>query len=201
MKTLRWIWILTLLAHLPAAMAQSGPQVPESHVDRVTRLMDQDPRFAAEVTRVMADLEALKGRPTARLRGKDLGEAALEDLQRRSRSLQAEVEESQNVGLSSTWDVIVVGAGLHDEIITTELERQNPFLRVLTVHSEDRLPPPVCGTGGVGAREAALRDVIALRRAESRGDVLLGDRVLSVQPSESTGSAGFTVALESGIQA
>jgi hypothetical protein len=144
-----------------------SPLDPDTNVGAIYRLMREDPRTAEILERLLNDGEYFERNPDDRSALPEaqrralvamarqpetrrvLVEAALDDLTVRSRSVEARLKEARETGTSGpAYDVVVVGAGIHDQILNNVLTKERPGLRVLTIEQSDSV---ASNFGGVPA--------------------------------------------------
>lgn len=107
------------------------------------RLENDREYFATNPNATSSVSESERRRIVAMARNGDIGkllfEAALEDLRLRSRELARSLASAKRTGVTNTraqvWDIVIVGGGIHDQIINNTLTARNPNLRVLSIET------------------------------------------------------------------
>ena len=147
--------LLLAAALAPSLRAQpAGALDTERNLGALYEVLSNDYRTAGTVSRLENDAayfatnpnantsvsEAERKKIVAMARNGDINrllfEASLEELRFRSRELRRLLDATRGGTpnpKAQVWDVLIVGGGIHDQIINNVLSSSNPNLRVLTV--------------------------------------------------------------------
>ncbi|MEZ0230789.1 MAG: hypothetical protein ACAI25_19370 [Planctomycetota bacterium] len=163
-----------------AAVAQDGDLFGEESVLReLYRLVREDYRTAAILRRLEADSSYFETNPAPKtsvpdgdrrravalarneLTNRLLVEGALEDLRARSRTILEGLERARatnaTVPESQVWDSIVVGAGIHDQVLNNTLAKDSADLRVLTIERSNVVASNFANAGDGGRVNSTTR--------------------------------------------
>src|SRR6516164_7783025 len=87
--------------------------------------------------------------------------AALADLRRRSATLASKLEATKSGNsldaTAQSWDVVVIGGGIHDQILQNVLAKDGSRLRVLTIERTDRIASNFALAGQSGRVNSTTR--------------------------------------------